>query len=52
MTNSTKRVGVIGLGAMGAPMAQQILRKHGMVAVFDIDGAAVRKLAAVGATAA
>ncbi len=34
MNNDSKRVGVIGLGAMGAPMADQILRKHGQVNGF------------------
>ena len=52
MNNDSKRVGVIGLGAMGAPMADQILRKHGQVTVFDVVPAAVQKLAAAGAKAA
>src|SRR5437773_418266 len=52
MSNESKRVGVIGLGAMGAPMAEQILRKHGQVTVFDIDPAAAQKLASAGAKVA
>ena len=52
MNNDSKRVGVIGLGAMGAPMADQILRKHGQVNVFGVVPAAVQKLVAAGAKAA
>ena len=37
MDNKNKRIGLIGLGAMGAPMARQILQKHGQVTVFDVD---------------
>lgn len=51
MSNHTKRVGFIGLGAMGVPMAEQILRKHGKLVVSDIDPAAVQRLAAAGAIA-
>ncbi len=52
MDNKNKRIGLIGLGAMGAPMARQILQKHGQVTVFDVDPAAVQGLTAGGATAA
>ena len=52
MSNDIKRIGLIGLGAMGAPMARQILQKHGQVTVFDVDPAAVQTLADAGATAA
>jgi 2-hydroxy-3-oxopropionate reductase len=45
-------LGFIGLGAMGTPMAKQILQKHGQVTICDIDHAAVERLRAVGATAA
>jgi 3-hydroxyisobutyrate dehydrogenase-like beta-hydroxyacid dehydrogenase len=51
MSGDGKRVGVIGLGAMGTPMAEQILRKHGQLTVFDVDPAPVQKLVA-GAKAA
>jgi 3-hydroxyisobutyrate dehydrogenase-like beta-hydroxyacid dehydrogenase len=52
MNDKSKRIGLIGLGAMGAPMARQILQKHGQVTVFDVDPAAVQALIAAGATAA
>jgi 4-hydroxybutyrate dehydrogenase / sulfolactaldehyde 3-reductase len=52
MSNDIKRIGLIGLGAMGAPMARQILQKHGQVTVFDVDAAAVQALTDAGATAA
>jgi 4-hydroxybutyrate dehydrogenase / sulfolactaldehyde 3-reductase len=45
----TKRVGVVGLGAMGRPMALQILHKTGKVTVFDVDQAAVQALTDAGA---
>jgi len=32
-----KRIGFIGLGVMGGPMAQHLITKHGNVAVFDMD---------------
>lgn len=46
-----KRIGFIGLGAMGMPMAQQVLAKHGRLTVYDVDADAVRRLAGEGATA-
>lgn len=52
MNNKSKRVGFIGLGNMGAPMARQILQKHGQVTVFDVVAAAVQALVADGAKAA
>jgi 4-hydroxybutyrate dehydrogenase / sulfolactaldehyde 3-reductase len=52
MKETKKRVGFIGLGAMGTPMARQILQKHGQVTVFDVDQAAVKALVKAGATAA
>lgn len=50
--SGTMRVGVIGLGAMGGPMARRILAGSGAVTVYDVDRAAVDALAAEGATAA
>lgn len=47
-----KRIGFIGLGAMGSPMAGQILQKHGALTVYDVDPAAVQALAAKGAARA
>jgi 3-hydroxyisobutyrate dehydrogenase-like beta-hydroxyacid dehydrogenase len=52
MTSSTKRIGFIGTGTMGAPMAGQILQKHGQVTVFDVVPEAMAPLVAAGATAA
>ncbi len=46
------RVGFVGLGAMGTPMAEQILNNHATLKVYDVDGAAVDKLVEKGATAA
>ncbi len=43
---SGKRVGLIGIGTMGGPMARQILKKHGALTVFDTDQAAAQALAA------
>jgi 3-hydroxyisobutyrate dehydrogenase-like beta-hydroxyacid dehydrogenase len=52
MDQKNKRVGFVGLGAMGSPMAKQILVKHGQIAVFDVDAKAVTALTKAGATAA
>jgi 3-hydroxyisobutyrate dehydrogenase-like beta-hydroxyacid dehydrogenase len=46
------RIGFIGLGAMGRPMAEQILGKHGSLGVYDVDQGAVEALVAQGAVAA
>ena len=47
-----KRVGFIGLGAMGAPMARRILEHGVKLRVSDVDGAAVQGLVDAGAGAA
>jgi len=47
-----KKVGVIGLGNMGRPIARNIARGGFEVAVYDINRAAVEALVAQGATAA
>jgi len=44
-------VGVLGLGAMGLPMARRLL-EHGPVAAFDLDPARVAAVAEAGATTA
>jgi 3-hydroxyisobutyrate dehydrogenase-like beta-hydroxyacid dehydrogenase len=46
------KVGFLGVGAMGAPMAERLLAVGHEVAVFDPNAAAVRALVALGATAA
>src|SRR5690606_23196740 len=43
------RAGLIGLGTMGAPMARQILAKHGALTVYDTDAGALDALARAGA---
>ena len=48
----TKRVGFVGLGVMGRPMAQQLVRAGHLLTVFDLDRAAVDALVAAGARAA
>lgn len=51
MTNdlAEKRVGFIGLGIMGTPMATQLIDHGVSLGVFDVDVAAVETLAAKGA---
>lgn len=44
-------VGFIGLGIMGGPMAANVLKKGHSLVVYDIDPAAVKRLAEMGATA-
>src|SRR5262245_53368576 len=46
------RIGFIGVGQMGAPMAERLLAAGREVAVFDVNAAAVAPLAARGAVAA
>ncbi len=46
------KVGFIGLGIMGAPMAANVLRKGNSLTVFDVNPAAMDKLAAQGAAKA
>src|SRR5687768_8203063 len=45
-------VGFIGLGTMGGPMAQNLLKKGHQVVAFDVHAAAVRTLAEAGAKSA
>lgn len=52
MTNQINRVGVIGLGAMGAGVAQSLLRGGLDVHVCDVRPEAVRSLVELGAHAA
>ncbi len=42
-------VGLIGLGTMGGPMAATLLRAGYPLVVYDLDGAATRRLASAGA---
>jgi 4-hydroxybutyrate dehydrogenase/sulfolactaldehyde 3-reductase len=43
------RIGFIGLGAMGLPMARNLQRKGFAVTAFDVDAAKIEAVAAVGA---
>lgn len=45
-------IGFIGLGRMGFSLVRSLLKHQQRVTVFDLDGEAMRKLAAEGATAA
>jgi 3-hydroxyisobutyrate dehydrogenase len=45
-------IGFVGLGNMGAPMAENLLKHQHEVRVFDVVPAAVKKLVAAGAQAA
>lgn len=47
----TLRIGYMGLGNMGGPLAQRLLLRHPLL-VHDRDPAAVQRLVALGATAA
>ncbi len=47
-----KRIGFIGLGIMGKPMARNLLKKGYPLKVHDISPAPVAELVAGGATAA
>lgn len=44
-----ERIGFVGLGRMGRPMASNLVRKGFQLAAYDINPAAVRALEAVGA---
>ena len=46
------RIGFIGVGQMGAPMAERLVASGREVAVFDVNAAAMRPLVARGAIAA
>jgi 2-hydroxy-3-oxopropionate reductase len=47
-----KKIGFIGLGIMGRPMAKNLLKKGYSLIVFDIDGSAVSDVASYGAEVA
>ena len=50
--SGTQQVGMIGTGRMGGPMAERLLEAGHRLVVFDTNEAAVRPLAARGATVA
>ena len=45
----TDRIGFIGLGNMGQPMAANRLRRHGALIVHDLEPAAAAELCGAGA---
>jgi 3-hydroxyisobutyrate dehydrogenase-like beta-hydroxyacid dehydrogenase len=47
-----RRIGFVGLGAMGAPIARRLLRAGHPLVVCDLDAATVARFVAEGATAA
>jgi 3-hydroxyisobutyrate dehydrogenase len=49
MTEREQRIGFVGLGAMGRPMAENVLRAGHRVVVYDIDPAKTAMLKALGA---
>lgn len=49
MDNKNKKIGFIGMGVMGKPMAINLVRKGYSLVVFDINPAPVAELAALGA---
>jgi 3-hydroxyisobutyrate dehydrogenase-like beta-hydroxyacid dehydrogenase len=51
MAEPRPAIGVIGLGAMGGPIARRLLDAHGPLYVHDVDADAMAALAAHGATA-
>lgn len=51
-TNDTRRVGFIGLGDIGKPMAKRLVKWQGGLTVFDIAPGPVAELEALGAKAA
>jgi len=51
MSPADSRLGFVGLGAMGGPMARRLLSSHGSLAIFDTRSEAVRPLADAGAVA-
>lgn len=52
MTDRTQPVGFIGLGAIGAPLVESLLRAEVPVVVYDLDATAVERIVAAGAAAA
>ena len=49
---ANKKIGFIGLGAMGQPMASNIVRKGTALTVYDIDAARMEPVVALGASGA
>lgn len=49
---STPKIGFVGIGKMGTPMATRLIRAGYDVTVYDVDAGAMQELAAAGAHAA
>ena len=49
---STPKIGFVGIGKMGTPMATRLIKAGYDVTVYDLDAKAVQELTAAGATAA
>jgi 2-hydroxy-3-oxopropionate reductase len=49
MAKTKELIGFIGIGVMGGPMAQRLIRAGHNLIVFDIDPGAMRRLTAIGA---
>jgi 3-hydroxyisobutyrate dehydrogenase-like beta-hydroxyacid dehydrogenase len=50
--DTPKRIGILGLGAMGRPMARHLIAKGFSVAGYDVSEAACARVASLGATIA
>lgn len=50
MKNLEKKLGIIGLGVMGKPMAKNLIKAGYSLTVFDINAEAVKELVSLGAT--
>ena len=52
MDNKSKKIGLVGLGVMGKPMAKNLLKGGFNLTVFDIKPEPVQEVVALGAKAA
>ena len=52
MAQSKERIGFIGLGVMGGPMAQRLINAGHALVVHDIDAGAMQRLTTIGASPA
>ena len=48
----SEKIAFIGLGAMGGPMASNIIKKGNKVSIFDIDSNKLKKVSDIGGTPA
>src|SRR5262245_14159854 len=52
MATSKERIGFIGVGVMGGPMAERLMRAGHALVIHDIDPNAMQRLTALGAAPA